>query len=117
MVYRLLVTGAYKQVLEFHLPLALRLNWIRARGNTYLYTFWADGNDGLTRLVERAKRADVTVQQIEHGGDAEEYVMLHLASHGMQWTPPKPKPEKAPRPKKPRKRRPRRMGPLFELST
>lgn len=83
-VRRFLVTGPDENLQRFHVAVAFhKLNYIERREQTLAYTCFAEDADFALQVAEHA---DVTVQEIEFAGDAEQYPTLRAGSHGMKWT-------------------------------
>lgn len=84
-VRRFLVTGPDEHLFRFHQFVCLHLNGIERREQTVIYTCFAEHADF---ALKAAKRADVTVQEIEFINDGERYPVLCAGSHGMLWVRP-----------------------------
>ena len=78
----LLVTGEQPNVLQFWTPLAMVLNHIDGKDRTWHFTLWNDP-PVLDAVVESAKQAGVSLQEIVGRGDNETYETLHDAGVGL----------------------------------
>ena len=89
-VKSLLVTGPEGAVMEFWTPLAGRLNFMVRNHATTHFTLWNDP-PALDAVIEVAKQAGVSVQEVVGAGKDETYITLHEAAAGL-WLPPRRRP-------------------------
>jgi hypothetical protein len=85
------VTGDDAQRMAAWMPTAMFANWIEGRKcgdhgdrETWLVTCFDEQRDA---FLAASKAAGVTVEEIEHAGDAETYKLL-VGEPGTGWTPP-----------------------------
>lgn len=82
----LLVTGEQPNIMDFWMPLAGVLNTMVRRDRTTHFTLWNDP-PVLDAVVESARRAGVSVQEIVGAGDSERYETLHETPGAGLWRP------------------------------
>lgn len=78
-VYGLLASGTDVNLLKFHIPLSMILNFLERRKNTLHATCMGES---LELAIGIAKKCDVTLQRIEATCEKETYPVLHQGSHG-----------------------------------
>lgn len=88
-VRRFLISGPDANLQRFHLAVCFTLNAIERRGQTVAYTAMAEDAEAALRV---ARKADVSVQEIDGAGDTEQYRELHLGNHGLLYERPRQHP-------------------------
>lgn len=82
-----LVTGPEGAVEVLWLRMALIANFIERRGDTYMFTLWAEDRAELERITAAAVEAGVSLQLTHGAGDHETYETLYEHPGVGLWDP------------------------------